>query len=200
MLNDDAPDPLTIAQAGRIVGAVSAYAKAAAAAEKNAREIIARDYLTEGDRITIRDPRDGTKLGTVSVSEPKAVAEVDDEEALLDYIEHQHPEAMSTVRSVRDDPAARRVLQLVLAQHAPSLLNPPRRVAADWARAEVLGKAAASGDPIPGVSIRTKRGHATVRPAPGSLEKYRELVASGVVDPLRELPVAAPATEDGETA
>lgn len=189
-------EPLTIAEAVLVVGAVSAYAKAADAAEKAARAIIAREYLTEGDRITIRDPRDGTKLGTVSVSEPKAVAEIDDKEALLDYIAHQHPEAVSSKQTIR--PAAMAIALGLLAKHAPNLLTRPQRVAADWAVAEVLNKAAASGDPVPGVSVRTKRGHATVRPAEGSLEKYRELVAAGQVDPLRELPTTTPATEDGE--
>lgn len=189
--------PLTLAEAVLVVGAVSAYAKAVAAAEKTAREIIAREYLSEGARMPIRDPRDGAKLGTVTITDPTPVAEVDDEEALLDYIADQYPEAVSSEQTIRPGAAMAVALDL-LAKHAPNLLTRPRRVAADWARAEVLGKAAASGNPVPGVSVRTKRGHATVRPAGGSLEKYRELVAAGVVDPLRELPASAPATEDGE--
>lgn len=189
--------PLTLAEAVLVVGAVSAYAKAVAAAEKTAREIIAREYLSEGARMPIRDPRDGAKLGTVTITDPTPVAEVDDEEALLDYIADQYPEAVSSEQTIRPGAAMAVALDL-LAKHAPYLLTRPRRVAADWARAEVLGKAAASGNPVPGVSVRTKRGHATVRPAEGSLEKYRELVAAGQVDPLRELPAAAPATEDGE--
>lgn len=192
--------PLTLAEAVLAVGAVYAYAKDATAKEKTAREIIAREYLSEGARMPIRDPRDGAKLGTVTVTDPTPVAEVDDEEALLDYIADQYPEAMSTVREIVNDGRGYAHAQIfeLLAEHAPHLLQAPQRVAADWARAEVLGKAAASGNPVPGVSVRTKRGHATVRPADGALERYRELVASGVVDPLRELPVAAPATEDGD--
>ncbi|MEJ2886106.1 hypothetical protein [Actinomycetospora aeridis] len=184
------PDtPVPLADALLVVDAVSAYAKAAKTAETEARDRIATDYLTQGDRMTIRDPRTNAKLGTVSITDPQAVAEVDDEEALLDYIAHEHPEAIDWTRTVRPETIGTAVA--VLAEHAPELLTPPRRTAADWARAEALKLAADSGEPIPEVAVRMKRGHAMVRHERDSLDRYRELVAAGTVDPLRALPAAS---------
>lgn len=186
--------PLPLADALLVVGAVSAYAKAAKGAEAAARDTIARDYLTHGDRMTIRDPRTSAKLGTVSITDPQAVADVDDEQALLDYIAHEHPEAIDWEQTIRPETIG--VAVAVLAEHAPELLTAPRRVAADWARAEALKLAADSGEPIPGVAIRMKRGHAMIRHEKDATDRYRELVAAGTVDPLLALPAAAPAVVD----
>ncbi|MDL5159472.1 hypothetical protein [Actinomycetospora termitidis] len=181
-----------------VVGAVSAYAKAAAAQEKAAKLILTEHYLPEGARMPILNPVTKAKLGTLTVTEPSPKAEVDDEEAFLDHLESHYPEAVEeVVTGLRRPmtPADVAKLHAVLREHAPDLLRPPERVAADWARNEVLRHAEATNEPVPGVSVHTRRGHVSIRPVAGALDAYRALVASGHVDPLAELPAG---TTNGE--
>lgn len=184
-----APEPLPLADAVLVVGALSALTKATKDGDATARGILAADYLSEGDRITIRHPETGAKLGTVSVSEPKPVAEVVDEAALTAYAaETLDGQPVGTIEGV--DLARLDDVLDVLSTHAPDLIT-RTPVLATWARKQLLDGAAATGDPIPGVEVRTKAGHATVRHEPTALDAYRALMASGRVDPLRELPAAS---------
>ncbi len=185
------PPPVTTAHAALVVGAVTAYAKAAKTHEAEAKRILAADYMAEGDRSTIRHPTTGAKLGTVSITEPTPVAEVDDEDAFFAHVVDTHgASAVVTEQTVATD----RIDEVidVLAQHAPHLLADPTGEVLPGTRKAILEQVAATGNLVPGVSVHSKRGHAVVRLEKGSLDVFRELVGAGVVDPLAELPAAAP--------
>lgn len=184
---NDVPQVST-ADAVLLVGLLSAISKATTDADKQARTVIAADYLSEGDRVTIRHPETRAKLGTVSVTEPKPVAEVEDEDALTAHAAEVLDNAVGTVEGV-DLSQLDEVLD-VLSTHAPHLISRTPMLAT-WARKQLLDQAATDGEPIPGVVVRMKRGHAAVRHEPGALDAYRALIAAGQLDPLRELPAAS---------
>lgn len=180
------PAPTT-ADAALVLGVLRAWSELTKKAYDQAREIIAADYMGEGDRVTIRDPRNRDKLGTVSVTDPTPIAEVDDEDAFTAYVAGFHPDGMEPVRHVIRPERMAEVVRL-LHEHAPHLLAETETAVKPWQRKTLLDQAAATGEPIPGVVVRTKRGHASVRLAAGAVDVFRELVAAGLVDPTAPLP------------
>jgi hypothetical protein len=172
-------------------GAASAIAKVAASTEAAARAALAEHYdLDEGDGITIRHPDTRAKLGKVTRSDPKPVAEVFSESALLEHGTKENPDGVASLFTVTGDPDD---VVAVLLKHAPQLVTESTELR-DWYRKELLASAVA-GEAIPGVAVRTKPGVVSVTHAEGSLDQYRALMAAGQLDPLAPLTTELPASD-----
>lgn len=158
------------------------------------KNVAVEDYFTRGDRVVVTDPT-GERLGLVWMTDPKPKAEVVNREAFTAWHAETDPDAILEVPFIRPDCMSAAID--VLAEHAPDLLD-SRLVVREQHEAATLKQAVKkNADPIPGVEVRTPRGSMTVKLDDDGAGRIRELVASGTVDPLRELP-AVVSEQDGE--
>src|ERR1044072_2334795 len=77
------------------------------------------EVLGAGDRVMVRSPLDGTKLGPVTASDPKPVASVVDDPALLAWTEATYPEHVESGYRIV---GAATEAEAGLFDHAPPLL------------------------------------------------------------------------------
>lgn len=148
--------------------------------------IDAHSDLGAGDRRIVRSPLDGAKIGAVYMTDPKPVAVVIDEDALLAWLaEHEYADQYETVTTV--DASDPRVLD-VLFTHAPDLIRSKRRVKPE-ARRDLLERAARLGAAIgpsdeldvPGIQVRRGESYVACKPDDDGLLAVYELINSGRV-------------------
>jgi len=141
------------------------------------------EALGAGDRVMVRSPLDGTKLGPVTASDPKPVASVVDDPALLAWTETTYPEHVeSGYRIVGTDTE----VKAVLFEHAPHLLGEYRRVKPDFVK-QLRADSATFGQPIgpggeldvPGVEVRTPSSVISCRPTEEALLAVMDMHRSG---------------------
>lgn len=186
------PRPLTSAEVALVLGVLSVYEKETKKAYAEARaRVVSERMMRQGDRTTIRDPRDEErKLGVAGVTDPSRVAEVIDPDAFATYVAGFHPDGMEHAeRIIRPEKLAEVVA--IIEEAAPDYLTWTKPRVRARTQEELLKKAAKENAPVPGVAIRKKPGHAYVSGlTEDALDVFRELVAEGVVDPTRALPAA----------
>ncbi len=129
-----------------IVVACAAVRKAITGMDKSARAALVDD-MGQGDRRTVRDTANG-KLGSVSLSDPKDVVEVDDEDSLLKW--------------------------LLMEGKAEEVT---RIEAPDWAIKDAL-EAARNGADIPGVLRKPGNPTLSVRVEPHAVELAASIISS----------------------
>jgi hypothetical protein len=100
--------------------------------------------MNPGDRLTARSPLDGSKLGAVSMTDPKVTSRVADQAALTDWLFEHYP---ATVTVGYEVSATDEELRRVLFEHAPHLLRKVRRVDPETVR-ELRANAVALGAPV----------------------------------------------------
>lgn len=171
--------------AAYILAVLQTVRDGAAAQYKDAQQIAARDHFTPGDRLNAVDPASGKKVGTTSMTDPGPKATITDREAFAAYMAEEDPEAVE--ESVSIHPGSWHEVWKVLERHAPDLIERSLHVK-DWAEKAALDKAAATGDPVPGVEVRQPLGTVTVRLSTEGKEHIRAQIADGSIDALRALP------------
>jgi hypothetical protein len=186
---DDRPvaQELVLDQRGAaFVLAVLQTAKDTAAERYRAGQTIgAEHYFTPGDRLTIKDPVSGAKVGTAGMTDPDAKATITDPDLFAAYMAAEDPDSVTTSESI--DPERLDEAYDVLRRHAPDLLVTTSHVRVQYEKA-VLDQAAKTGDPVPGVEVRKPVGVVNVRLSTEGKELIRELIANGDIDALRALP------------
>lgn len=153
------------------------------ALEKQHRGSI-ESLLDKGDRVSVRSPLDGSKIGTVSMTDPAPKARVSDQAALDGWVSERYPEKVVVSEDITDARAAVEVLR----QHAPHLLAEVRYVP-DWAVGEVLRASEQAGAPVgpggevevPGVEVEPQPGRLQYRPGKEAAELVEQLVQAGMV-------------------
>jgi hypothetical protein len=138
--------------------------------------------LSNGDRRTIVSPLDGRKIGQVYRSDPKPVAVVTDEAALLTWYAVTHPDHVRKNYAVIG--SEREVIE-VLAEHAPHLLRMVQEIAPDTLRklrADVIkfGHGIGPGGEveIPGIEQQTDDGVVACKPDDDALGVVLDLFAA----------------------
>lgn len=157
------------------------------------RVIGAEQYFAPGDRITIKDPLTGAKLGTAGMTDPDPKATVEDRDLFTAYMAEEDPDSITTTEGI--DPERFDDAMDVLRQHAPHLLVTTEHVRVQHEKA-VLDKAAATGDPVPGVEVRKPAGVVNVRLSKDGKDAIRQQISDGSLDALRALPAKPSATKE----
>jgi hypothetical protein len=139
-------------------------------AEYDGARAEAAKVMTPGDRRQVRSPLDGSKIGPVSMSDPKSMSVVTDEPALTEWMTERYPEHVeSGYKIIGSDPE----VMSVLFAHAPHLLRRTQRVRRDvlmqlHADAVRLGTPVGPGGEVdmPGVEIQEREPVVSCRPDP----------------------------------
>lgn len=150
-------------------------------AEFKAAKQIADEQFPKGVGIPARTDGD-VKLGKVSKSDPKPVADVVDRKALDEHIRAEYADKLESRVELGD-----------IAQIIPVLLDAGRtdlftevEVIPDYLYG--LAKAAAiKGKPVPGVEVRTPPGTVSARAEVAAQQEVRRLLSGARVPLLREL-------------
>lgn len=161
------------------VGALKAIKDFVETAYDEARAEIAAT-MKRGDKLTARSPIDDTKIGSVTLTDPKRVADVSNMAALVAWLTEHYPDLVSTTYEV--NATAEQVRALVF-EHHPEWLTQKTRVD-PRAVAMIRERSAAAGEPIgptgeldvPGVVVNTPDPVVTCRPAPGALDIVANLI------------------------
>lgn len=125
--------------------------------------------VPQGDRRTARDGK--TKLGSVSITDPKPVARVTDEAAFQDYLSVKYGDEVSTTVEL-GDPAE---ICAVLADHGHDDLYRVVETFPEYVRANALRDALVRD--VPGVTVTTPDGVVQVRPAEPAKQLVRDMLA-----------------------
>lgn len=128
--------------------------------------------LRRGDRRQVYSPLDGSKIGPVSMSDPKVSSVLTDEAALTEWMRQRYPETIESGYKVIGSEAE---LVSVLFVHAPHLLKHMKRVKRD-ALMRIHADAVAVGQPIgpsgeadmPGIELQRADPVVSCRPDPDS--------------------------------
>lgn len=151
--------------------------------------------MERGDRKMAR--AGGVKLGAVSMSDPKPVARITDEQALTSWVLDNYPDAMESGYEVI---GSLREIVDVLFEHAPHLLRKVARVDQDWLKAvrlesAKLGAVVGPGGEVdvPGLEVFTPDPVVSCKPSEEALPAVVELFRSRQLslESLGELPGGA---------
>lgn len=181
-----APAVLDQRTAAFVLAVLDVVAKGSADTLREARTIAARDYFTQGDRLTVRDLDTGEKLGTVSMSDPDPKAEIVDRDAFVAHMAATFPAVVDEVTVLRD--GVENDAMDVLREHAPHLLETRQQVTVQGEKAALELATRPDSDPIPGVEVRWPRGVVSTRLSTDGRALIRARIAAGSVDALRALP------------
>jgi hypothetical protein len=151
-------------------------------AEFKSAKQIAHEQFPKGASIPARTDNDDIKLGKVTRTEPKPVADVVDRDALDDYIRAEYADRLESRVDLGD-----------IAQIIPILLDAGRRdlfteveVIPDYLYG--LAKAAAvKGKQVPGLAVRRPEGHVMATSERAADQEVRRLLSGARVPLLREL-------------
>jgi hypothetical protein len=154
-------------------------------AYKEAKATAGQD-LASGDRRTVRSPLDGRRIGAVYRTDPKPVAVITDENALLDWYAERYPHLVKREYKIRETRISEAIE--VLYDHAPELLEPirtldpatRRQLEADVKRFG-YGLGPGSEMDIPGIERQTKEGVVSCEPADDALGVVLDLFAASRV-------------------
>jgi hypothetical protein len=153
--------------------------------------------MRRGDRRQVYSPLDGTKIGPVSMSDPKVSSVITDEQALTQWMQERYPESIERGYKVV---ASEAELVSVLIVHAPNLLKRVKRVKRD-ALMRIHADTVAVGQPIgpsgeadmPGVTLEEQEAVVSCRPDPDSallavmeLIQNRRLLLDGTIPVLEQ--------------
>lgn len=171
---------------------------------EEARAEIAKT-MGRGDRLMARSPLDDSKIGAVSMSDPKPTAKVTNESALMAWLAQHYPEHIHNGYEIN---ATTEQVTRVLFEHAPHLLQKVRRIKPD-VLSSITKASAALGQPVgpggeadvPGITVETPDPVVSCKPADDSaltavmdLIRAERLGIDGVVRP------EIPASEDPSAA
>jgi hypothetical protein len=130
----------------------------------------ATKVLNRGDRRQVYSPVDGSKIGPVSMSDPKDVSVVTDEAALTEWMAQRYPEHVESGYKIL---GGDREIISVLFAHAPHLLKRTQKVKRDvlmalHADAVKLGQPVGPGGEVdvPGLDVTRSEPVVSCRPDP----------------------------------
>lgn len=122
----------------------------------------AAGVMRRGDRRQVYSPLDGSKIGPVSMSDPKVNSVVTDEDALTEWMKPRYPEAIESGYKIVGSEAE---ILSVLIVHAPNLIKRTTRVGRQ-ALMQIHADAIAVGQAIGPSSEADMPGVELVRPDP----------------------------------
>lgn len=136
--------------------------------------------MEPGQRMPVKSPIDGTKLGTVSMSDPKPTARISDRGAFTAWAEQSYPDDVEwdfEIVGTHEQVAA------LLYEHAPELVKRVAKVTPRLLKT-VLEGSSQFGDPvgpsgeldIPGVVVETGQPRVSCLPADGALPAVYQLM------------------------
>lgn len=134
--------------------------------ERVAGELAAR--FAKGDKKTAH-AMNGSPLGTVSMSDPAAKAEIVDVEVFEGWVRSEYADQLETVLGFGPADA----VAAVLAEHAPELLTSEQVIPA-WLRSNLLTMAAK--EDIPGTRSVRPAGSISIRPNANAAQIVREIL------------------------
>lgn len=166
---------------------VSDYAKR----RYDAARAEAAAVMRRGDRLMARSPlNELDKLAAVSKTDPKPVARVSDETALLAWVERHYPDKVGWDFDII---GSDQEVKAVLFEHAPHLLRKIRLADPELVK-QIRSDSAALGAPIgpggeadvDGVTVETPEGTVACKPTDDALGVVVDLARAGVLS-LEEL-------------
>lgn len=142
--------------------------------------------MNRGDRVTARDPRDGSKLSAVTLTDPNTKVTVTSLTELTQWMVDNYVELTESVSRVIGSEAE---VKAVLFQHAPELLRSTRRITADALRelkaaCATLGQVMGPGGEteVPGLEVTTPDAVLQCRPVEDSLPRLLSLFREGHIE------------------
>ncbi|MFI7191426.1 hypothetical protein ACIBQ0_16965 [Nocardia nova] len=143
---------------------------------------LAAEQFAKGASIPARTDNDDVKLGRVTKSDPKPVAEIVDRDELDAYIRDQHPDKLER-RVVLGDIAE--VLPILIDAGRMDLFTEVEDIP-DWLVGQMKA-AALNGRPIPGIALRRPDGVVSARTERAAETAVRQLLSGARVPLLRGL-------------
>lgn len=142
--------------------------------------------MKRGDRLSGRDPRDGSKLSMVTLTDPNNKVEVTSITELTQWIADNYPALTeATTRIIGSE----REVKDVLFRHAPELLRSTRRIRPDAltelkAACATLGQVMGPGGEteVPGLEVTTPDPVLQCRPVADSLSRLLSLFREGHIE------------------
>jgi hypothetical protein len=176
------------------VGALKAIKEYVNVAYDQAREEIAA-VMRRGDRLTARSPLDDTKIGSVSLTDPKPVARVSDMAALTVWLVENYPDLVADVYEVN---ATDEQVRALVFEHKPEWLTRKQRVDPRVLQ-QIRERSATAGEAVgptgeldvPGVAVETPAPVVTCRPTADALDAVAALIRAdrlGLDGVIRSLP------------
>jgi hypothetical protein len=176
------------------VGALKAIKDYAVTAYDKAREEVA-DVMRRGDRLTVRSPLDDTKIGSVSLTDPKPVARVSDMSVLTAWLVENYPDLVTDAYEVN---ATDEQIRALVFEHRPEWLTRKQRVDPRVVQ-QIRERSAAAGvavgptgeADVPGVVVETPEPVVTCRPTPDALDVVAALIRAdrlGLDGVIRSIP------------
>jgi hypothetical protein len=180
------------------VGALKAIKDYVNVAYDEAREAVAA-VMRRGDRLTARSPLDDTKIGSVSMTDPKPVARVCDMPALAAWLSENYPDLVADVYEVT---ATEEQIRALVFEHRPEWLTrkqrvDPRIVQQIRERSAIVGAPAGpTGEAdVPGIVVETPEPVVTCRPSADALDAVAALIRADRIG-LDGVTRALPGTEE----
>lgn len=135
--------------------------------------------LIPGESIAAVSPVDGTVLGTITRTNPKPVAKVEDMAALMAHVQETNPEELWDVDYVSGDDGE--VLKALKESH-PSLVK--QRVEISEQHLSFLLKKAAGSNTFrpPGIEVSTPTGTVNIYPADTEDEAFQAVIKARAVE------------------
>lgn len=176
------------------VGALKAIKDYVETAYDEARAEVAK-VLKRGARLPALSPIDDTKIGSVTMTEPKRTARISDMGALTERLLADYPDLVDEVYEVN---ATSEQIRRLVFEHRPEWLNKKQRIDPKVIQ-RIRALSAEAGAPIgpggeadyPGVVVERPEPVVTCRSAPGALDAVAALIRAGRIglDGItRELP------------
>lgn len=142
--------------------------------------------MNRGDRVTARDPRDGSKLSAVTLTDPSSKVTVTSLTELTQWMVDNYLELTESVSRIIGSEAE---VKDVLFRHAPELLRPTRQIRPDALRelkaaCVTLGQVMGPGGEteVPGLAVTTPDAVLQCRPVADSLSKLLALFREGHIE------------------
>lgn len=133
------------------------------------------DRMARGDRLTARDG--ATKLGSVSLSDPKPVAAVTDEDAFRDYLTVKYGDEVTTTVVLGDVAEIAAALQDAGHEDLFTVVE----VVPDWVRENALRDALVPGATVPGVAVTVPDPVLTTRTEQAAVDAVKAAITSSGV-------------------
>lgn len=139
--------------------------------------------MEKGDRLTARSPLDGSKLGSVSKTDPKPVALITDEKAFTEWMLANYPDSVAYDFDVI---GGDQEVKAVLFEHAPELLRRKTIPSPELVK-RIRHDSIQLGTPIgpngeaeiDGLEVKIPEGDVRCRPEEGALVAVIELFRAG---------------------
>lgn len=151
--------------------------------------------MKRGARLPALSPLDDSKLGSVTMTEPKRTARISDMPALAERLLADYPDLVDEVYEVN---ATSEQIRKLVFEHRPEWLDRKRRPDPQVIQ-RIRALSAEAGAPVgpggeadyPGITVETPESVVTCRSAPGALDSVAALIRAGVIGldgVTRELP------------